>query len=213
VSAGEFTNTFHIRRKKLTIIFVVSLILTIVLGGIFIFSSFRGFIDFPCFVEVEDGILKPGGYEEYTETSHAMLFITTYYAHMSGGGCLIFDLEDGESTNIGSYQVQANNDALTINGENQIIGGESFEDINKRLSINPWFWYEDSFKLTNHGYINGIQSSNENIQELEHKILIAIGIKGSREHVNPITLILFFLTLIGTVILGPFLIIQRIRGK
>jgi hypothetical protein len=213
MSAGELPNDFQAKRKRLKIVFIISLFLTFVLGIIFIFSAFRGFIDFPCFVEVEDGILKSGGYEEYTETSHAVLFITTYYAHMSGGGCLIVDLADGESKNIGNYQVQVNDDILTMSGENQISAGDRFEDGMKRLSINPWFWYEDSFKLTNHGYIHGTQSRDDEIQELEHKLLIATGSKGSREHLNPVTPILFFLTLIGTVILGPFLIIQRIRGK
>jgi hypothetical protein len=213
MSADRQDKDINRTRKRVRIIFVVSLILTIVLGCILIFFSFRGFIDFPCFVEVENRELNSHGYEEIIISNHAVLFITTYYAHMSGGGCLIEELADGESTTIGEYQIKVNGDRLTINEENQILSGEHFVDTKKYLDFNPWFWYEKELNLTNHGLVYSMLTSDGEHQTLDQGVVIAIGSSGSREHFNPITAGIFFLSLIGTFILGPYLLIQWIRTK
>jgi hypothetical protein len=201
------------RRKRLVIFFLISLVLTICLGGIFLITSFQGFIDFPCFVEVVDGELRLNSYEQIDQTNHAMLFITTYYAHMSGGGCIIEELEDGESITVGDYQVQVNGDTFIIDEESIIQIGERFEDIKKRFGLNPWWWYEDSLNLTNQGFVHGVLTHDEEFQELDQEILVVTGNKGSREKLNPITAALFCLTLNGTIILGPYLLIRWIRDK
>jgi len=213
MSEGQLSNGIRALRKRLAIGFIVSLILTIVLGATFFLFVFQGFVDFPCFATVENGILDLGGYEDYDKHSHAILFITTYYAHMSGGGCKIVELDNGGSEDLGDYHIQVNGDMLTINGEKQLNVEESFEDENKRLGLNPWFWYSDSFKITNHGYVNSYQTSDGEIQLLDKKILIVTGNKGSRFHINPITAITFFLALIITIIFGPIILILWILEK
>ncbi len=200
-------------RKRLTIIFFVSLILTVTLGCFFVLFSFQGFVDFPCFVEVDNGELNPHGYEEVATSNHAVLFITTYQAHWSGGGCLIKELDDGGSTTISDYEIKIDGDALTINGESPIHPGESFEDTKKYLDFNPWYWYERKITLTNHGNVYSMLTSDGEHQTLEQGVVIAIGSSGTRGHLNLITAAIFCLSLIGSVILGPYLLIQRIRTK
>lgn len=200
-------------RKRLTIIFIVSLILTVTLGCFLIFSFFRGFIDFPCFVEVENGELNPHGYEEIITSNHAVLFITTYQAHWSGGGCLIKEIEDGGSTTVGDYQIQVDGDVLTINEESKLPPGEDFEETKKYLDFNPWFWYEKKLNLRNHGFIYSILTPDGEHQTLNQGVVIAIGHSGSRENLNLITAAIFCLSLIGSFVLGPYLLIQRIRTK
>jgi hypothetical protein len=213
MSISKLPTLSKFRHKKLVIIFVASLIITFCLDGIFIFSFFQGFVDFPCFATVENGILDLGGYEDYDEYSHAILFITTYFAHMSGGGCKIVELDNGGSADLGNYHIQVNDDVLTINDEHQLKTGEEFTNVIKRINLNPWYWYEDSFKITNHGYMIGIESLDGEVQELERELLIAIGNMGSREHLNLVTAAIFSLALFGSVILGPLLIIQWIKKK
>jgi len=213
MATNKLPTQFQSKRKRLIVIFIVSLITTICLGGIFVFSFFRGFVDFPCFASVENGILDVGGYKDYEESSHAILFITTYFAHMSGGGCKIVELDNRGSEDLGDYHIQVNDDVLTINGNRQLNVGEKFEKIEKRISLNPWFWYEDSFKITNYGYLIGIEALDGDVQELKRELLVATGNMGSREHLNLVTVVIFSLALFGTAILGPLLIIQWIKSK
>jgi len=201
------------RQKRLTIIFIVSLILTVVLGCFFVFFSFQGFVDFPCFVEVDNGEVISHGYEEIITSNHAVLFITTYQAHWSGGGCLMKELKDGESTTVGDYQIKVDGEILILNEESQILPGESFEDTKKYLDLNPWYWYEKKLNLTNHGFVYSMLTSENEHQTLDQGVVIAIGSSGSRENLNLITVAIFFLSLIGTLILGPYLLIVWIRDK
>lgn len=201
------------RQKRLTIILIVSIILTIILGCFLIFGFFRGFIDFPCFIEVDDGELISHGYDEIITSNHAILFITTHQAHWSGGGCLIKELEDGGNTTIGDYEITVDGDVLIINEDSQLRPGETFEDTKKYLDFNPWFWYERKINLTNHGFVFSMLTSENEHQTLDQGVVIAIGSSGSHEHLNLITVAIFCLALIGTFILGPYLLIQRIRTK
>jgi hypothetical protein len=200
-------------RKRLTIVFIVSLILTVVLGCFFVLFSFRGFVDFPCFVEVDNGEVISHGYDEIITSNHAVLFITTYQAHWSGGGCLIKELEDGGSATVGDYQIQVDGDVLTINGESELRPGETFEDSKKYLDFNPWYWYEKKLNLTSHGLVYSMLSSENEHLKLDQGVVIAIGSSGSRENLNLITAGIFGLSLLGTIVLGPYLFIQWIRTK
>ena len=200
-------------KKVVLIFFWISFPLTLCLCGLF-FVNFipLGFVDFPCFVRVENGYLVDGGYSaiEITEQTDALIFVTIGMANTNGAGCLARSVRDGETIRAGQYGIKVDGDQIVIDEEVRVPIGESVDLEAKRYGLNPWRITVDYLALKNEGFIQGSVDSDGNRTEYSRQVLVAIGSGGDRLKLNPITALIFAGLLLSTAITGIYLLISSI---
>jgi hypothetical protein len=199
------------RQKRLIIILVISVLISACLCISFILVPF-GFVDFPCFVSVEDGVLVNKGYglDEFDETADAFVFITTSHAHFSGAGCLSRTLKDGEDLTVGEYHLTIDRDLVLVDPDVQLAVGESISLEDRRFGFNPWWYYVDFLQLKNEGYVQAQIDYDDNRMEFEKPVLVLIGAAGDREKLNPVTAVIFGLALLSSLFIGSYLVFHWI---
>lgn len=205
-------NKIPLQRRILLLSFTFGV--TLCLGGILILPG-MGFGDFPCFFSVEDDTLfyygPPYRVKAYTFEKDAILLVTDDLAGMTGSGCQISELDEGESYQLDEYQVTVEEGYFVIDGEIELNVGERFRDENKGSGLNPWWRYEDHIELTNQGFVKTVVLDTEEPIELSDELLVLIGGTGTKLSFNPVTVTIFCSSLAITLVLGGSLSVQFIQ--
>lgn len=192
--------------RKLKIkIFVISILMFYL--TIRFFSTPFYFIDFPCFYEVNNGILKTD-FLQSDSVKDLIVLISVFPEHASGGGCFDKSVLKNEEVNCFGHSIKLSDTNLLID-KNVIKDGDSIQ-INK-IHIKPtniWWIYHSEFKLINYGQIYGI-CVNDSLTKSEQPSYCVAGYNSQKESFNFVTAMIY----IGLFIYLTLLIKKLIKNK
>ena len=188
---GSKENKKRIRILVLSFVFIMYLSISYI-------STPQMCIDFPCFVEIKDSILKATDYPDTLK--YSIVFVTIAPEHTSGGGCYVLSVDNNKTFEFGGKKVLIKDSVFSI--DNITYGKEKdLEFYKTRLSYTRLWWiYTDKFILTNLGFAKGhINIIDKKEESYKEKVLILKGFELTSEKLNIITLILYFIITITLV--------------
>ena len=188
----------------LLVIFTILCVVNLCLGLWTV--MFKGFVDFPCFVEYDktNQCIANGSYlPEPTIQERIQVFLNVYYLGMGGAGCdYMYTVSDTMQveTPAGNFSFERENDRLLVNGE-ELAAGETYRHVSY-LDPNPWVEY--SIEFTNHGIVNYCESD----------IPARMVVTGSyRNRVSALKVVPITLILLAAVITLTVLLVRALRGR
>lgn len=203
MSVGDYFRTGAPEHALVRRIARVCALVCLVLAASFVVDalSFR-FIDFPCFVEVQEGYLEgrvPRGVGE----AHADLLLAHGPPHTSGGACLHRSLSDGEAVDVGRFEV-------AVRGTDVVLEGDTLRpgEVGSRVEtdyvrpLHPWWWVRWRIQVSNEGLVQGIRFLRTgDTLPFDRPVLVAAGGYGGEARLNLVTAVLFGLCLVTWLVL------------
>lgn len=180
---------------------IISFALTAYLGSYLLSIPPHIMIDFPCFVEVENGYAKERFYDA-DMTKDVWLLVTTSPAFSSGGGCYYKYLNNGESTEMNGYSIKVEGSNIVVDGKTLKPGDKWRVEKVENDAVNPWWQYKNYFSLKNEGLVKGEKDIDGNTTNFEKNILVVTGSSGSIEDFNLATAAIFLASIIVFAVLA-----------
>lgn len=146
-------------------------------------------VDFACFHELEDGILKVD-FLHSDSVKDLIVLISVFPEHASGAGCFDKSVQKDETVDFLGHHVKLTDTGLLI--DNRLVKtGDSIE-VNK-IQIKPknlWWIYHNEFKLKNFGPIFGVRNS-ETFTKLDYPRYFVAGYYSTKESFNFVTALIY----------------------
>jgi|GEM_PF-2701056 len=217
------------QHKIKNLLLIVSAFIFLYLVQAYISTPFM-FVDFPCFVQVRETYLVEDNnfvrsirltsrnLDVIGDIKHALLFISEYPPHSSGGGCLQKSLSNNESIELDNHKIKIVDDKLIVDG-NTVESGNEWKKTELALEkfnpLNPWWLYLRNTALKNEGFVLVYKGDHEphSIKDFDKNVLAITGYNSVCEFINPLTLIIFLLSVITIIVLTLSSVAYYIKNK
>ncbi len=183
-----------------TAVIIILCYFIVMLGWTIISSGIRMYIDFPCFVHIsDDGCFVGQPYERVeVETKNIEVYLSTYLAYASGGGCL-YKVSDTNEVKVKNHLFQKEGENLIIDDKITLKKGEEWKNVKVISFWNPWRLTKEKISVKNYGIITCAEDLRTRNITSYGPTLIAIGSTRTYYEINYIG-ILVFIVLIGLLV-------------